>query len=149
MAKRKTNAGIFNRRARFDYALGDEFTVGLELSGVEVKSLRLNHGQLAGAYITDKNDELWLINAQIMPSPGLPISEQDQTRSRKILAKRSEINKMIAARADGNTIVPLELLTKGRYIKLKIAIGRGKRKYDKRETIKKREQQRDIARQSR
>ena len=140
---------VVNRRARYDYDLGDSLVVGLQLSGAETKALRMGHGQLRGAYVTDRGGELWLINAQIVGSRGIPISESDQSRSRKILAKRSEINKLIAAKQQGNTIVPIELLTSGRYIKLRIAGGRGKKRYDKRETIKKREQTRDIARQTR
>ncbi|OGL35697.1 SsrA-binding protein [Candidatus Saccharibacteria bacterium RIFCSPHIGHO2_12_FULL_47_16b] len=150
MRKKKLSVGrIVNRRARFDYELGDEFVVGLQLSGVETKALRLKHGQLAGAYVADKDGELWLIGAQIMGSPTLPISEQDQIRSRKLLAKRSEIDKIIAARRAGQSAIPLEILTTGRYIKLRLAIGKGKKRYDKRETIKRRQQERDIARKVR
>lgn len=139
---------ITNRRARYDYELGDTLTVGIRLSGAETKALRFGHGQLRGAHVTVRNNELWLLNAQITSSKGLPITESDETRSRKLLAKRSEIDKLIAAKQQGQTIVPLELLTKGRYIKLKISIGRGKKHYDKRETIKRRQQERDIARHS-
>ena len=147
MAKKARKPGaITNRRARYDYELGDSFVVGLALSGAETKALRLNHGQLQGAYVTVEDNELWLINAQIMSSSGIPISEDEQTRSRKLLAKRSEIEKLIAARQAGNTIVPLEMLTRGRFIKLKIAIARGKKRYDKRETIKKRQQEREAGR---
>lgn len=150
MAKKKAQPGrVVNPRARYDYELGDSLVVGLQLTGAETKALRMGHGQLRGAYVTDRNEELWLINAQIMGARGIPIDEQQQSRSRKLLAKRAEINKLIAAKQQGNTIVPLELLTSGRYIKLRIAAGRGKKKYDKRETIKRRQQQRDIARQQR
>ena len=144
--KKSAHGGVINRRARFDYELGDSLIVGLQLTGAETKALRMGHGQLRGAYVTDRAGELWLINSQIMGSRGIPIGEDDQSRTRKLLAKRSEINKLVTAKQQGNTIVPLELLTKGRYIKLKIAVGRGKKKYDKRETIKRRQQERDIAR---
>ncbi|MBX4191166.1 SsrA-binding protein SmpB, partial [Candidatus Saccharibacteria bacterium] len=137
---------IVNRRARYDYELDDSLVVGLELTGAEVKSLRLGHGQLRGAYVTEKNGELWLINCQITGGQGLSISESEQTRSRKILAKRKEIEGMATSRVQGNTIVPLELLTNGRYIKLRIAVGRGKRRYDKRETLKRRQQEREAKR---
>src|SRR5438067_11304884 len=139
---------IVNRRARYDYELGDSYVVGLQLTGAETKALRFGHAQLRGAYVTVQNGELWLLNAQIMPSPGLPISEADQTRNRKLLAKRAEIEKIIAAKQQSNTILPLEVLTRGRYIKLRIAVGRGKKRYDKRETLKRRQQQRDIAREA-
>jgi len=144
MAKKKAKAPktIQNRRARFDYELGDSLVVGLELSGPEVKSLRLNHGSLHGAYVTVKNNELYLLNGTINGTNGIPISEQDQTRTRKLLAKRREIDALIDAKHQGRTIVPLELLTRGRYIKLRIAVGKGKRKYDKRQVLKKRDEER-------
>ena len=150
MAKSSRNTGnITNRRARYDYELGDSLVVGLELSGGEAKSLRLGHGQLRGAYVIEKCGELWLINAQITGAKGILIPENDQTRSRKLLAKRKEIDQLIAARQQGNAIVPLELLTRGRYIKLRIAVGKGKKRYDKRETIKRRQQEREASRLAR
>jgi SsrA-binding protein len=147
--KRPDTARIVNRRARFDYELGDSLVVGLELLGAEAKALRMGHGQLRGAYVTEKDGELWLINAQITSTKGVPISESDQSRTRKLLAKRKEIDNLIAARQNGSTIVPLELLTSGRYIKLRIAAGRGKKQYDKRETIKRRRQEREAHRLAR
>lgn len=142
--KSQTPGNITNRRARFDYELGDSLVVGLQLSGAETKSLRLGHGQLRGAYVNVLNNELWLVGAQITTSKGVPIAEDEQGRSRKVLAKRKEIDSLIAARQAGNTIVPLELLTRGRYIKLRISVGRGKKRYDKRETIKRRQQDREV-----
>lgn len=148
MAKKpKTTGKIVNRRAKFDYELGNSLVVGLALTGAETKALRMGHGQLQGAYVALLNNELWLVNAFISSSSGIPISEDDQTRSRKLLAKRSEIDKLIRAKNEGNTIIPLELLTKGRYIKLRIAAGKGKKHYDKRETLKKRQQDRDAHRE--
>ncbi len=148
MAKKpRDTKRISNRRARFDYELGDSLVVGLQLTGAETKSLRLGHGQLQGAYVTVKDNELWLINAQIIGSSGVPINEDIKSRSRKLLAKRSEIDKLVAEKQNGRTIVPLELLTQSRYIKLRISVGKGKKHYDKRETLKKRQQQRDIERQ--
>src|SRR3989338_10255425 len=150
MAKKLRNTGhITNKRARYDYQLGDSLIVGMALTGAETKALRLGHGQLRGAYVTDRGGELWLINAQITGSSGVPIDESAQTRSRKLLAKRPEIEKLLAAKRQGMTIVPLEVLNRGRYIKLKIALGRGKKRYDKRETLKRRQQEREIARESR
>jgi len=137
---------IQNRRARHDYELGDSLVVGLELTGRETKALRMGHGQLRGAYVTVKGDELILINATINGSSGIPISEEEQTRARKLLAKRREINALIAGKQQGKTIVPLDILTQGRYIKLRIAIGRGKKQYDKRQTLKARDENRTINR---
>jgi SsrA-binding protein len=144
--KRPDTKRIINRRARYDYELGDSLVVGLELTGAETKALRLGQGQLRGAYVAEKNGELWLINCQITGGQGMPISEDGQTRSRKLLAKKREIEALAESRQQGNTIVPLELLTHGRYIKLRIAVGRGKKHYDKRETIKRRQQERDAKR---
>lgn len=147
--KVQTPKRIVNRRARYDYELGDSLVVGLQLTGAETKALRMGHGQLRGAYVTVKDGELWLINAQINRTKGVNLSEQEETRSRKLLAKRREIDQLIQARQEGRTIVPLELITQGRYIKLRISVGRGKKRYDKRETLKRRQQERDIARTSR
>jgi SsrA-binding protein len=151
MAKKKVNRpkSITNRRARFDYVLGDSLVVGLELTGAETKALRLGHGQLRGAYVTVKDDQLFLINATISSSSGIPINEADQTRARRLLAKRREIQALIDAKQQGRTIVPLEILTQGRFIKLRLAVGQGKKNYDKRQTLKRRDQVRDITRQLR
>jgi len=133
---------IQNRRARFDYELGDSLIVGLELSGAEVKSLRTGHGHLKGAYVTNKEGELFLINATITGTHGIPISESNQTRARKVLAKRKEIDALLVAKKQGRTIVPLQILTNGRFIKLKISLGKGKKTYDKRQALKARDDQR-------
>ena len=135
---------IQNRRARHDYELGDTLVVGMQLSGREVKSLRMGHGHLRGAYVTVKGDELFLINATINGTNGVPISESEQTQARKLLAKRREIDALIAAKQQGKTIVPLEVLTGGRYIKVRISVGRGKRQYDKRQTLKAKDERRSM-----
>ncbi|MBI1857266.1 SsrA-binding protein SmpB [Candidatus Saccharibacteria bacterium] len=142
--KAKITGHIINRRARHDYAVGDEFLLGIVLTGAETKSLRRGHGHLRGAYITVKDGEPWLFNATINGDTGIPISESDQTRSRKLLAKKREIQQLVSAKQQGTTIVPLEILTRGRYIKVRIAIARGKKNYDKRQTLKARDQARDI-----
>lgn len=146
MAKKRLPTGkIENRRARHDYDLGDSLVVGLELTGAEVKSLRRGHGHMRGAYVTNRDGELWLVNATITGDSGIKLSEQEQTRTRKVLAKRREINDLLSSKQQGRTIVPLELLTKGRYIKLRIASGRGKKQYDKRQVLKKRAEERNMA----
>ncbi len=142
--KRPSGKTIQNRRASFDYQLGESLVVGLELNGREAKALRLGHGQLRGAYVTIKGDELWLINATINGTNGIPIRAEDQTRTRKLLAKRREINALIAAKQQGSTIIPLEILTRGRFIKLRLATGKGRRTYDKREELKRRDENRRI-----
>ena len=146
MAKKKQNQTkqILNRRARHDYELGDSLVVGVELTGAETKALRMGHGQLRGAYVTVKDNQLWLFNAAIIGTSGIPISESEQNRSRRLLAKRREIDALIEAKQQGRTIVPLQVLTEGRYIKIRIAVGKGKKNYDKRETLKKRDTERRI-----
>ena len=148
MAKKKPQDGkIRNQRARFDYDLTDTFLVGIVLNGREAKSLRLKHGSLQGAYVTVKGDELFLINASIHGTKGIPIEDQEVTQARKLLAKRKEIDQIIAAKNQGRTVVPVDILTQGRYIKVRIAIGRGKKHQDKRQTIKERDDSRNAQRE--
>ncbi len=143
MAKSKYQTKrITNKRASFDYALGDSFVAGISLTGAETKALRLGHGHLKGAYVTVKDGELYLLNATITGFNGVKLTESEQTRSRKLLLKRREIDQLIEQKNSGKSIIPTELLTKGRYIKLRLASGTGRKKYDKRELIKKRDQQR-------
>ncbi len=143
---KQTKTGIIsNRQARRDYSLQDTWIAGLQLSGAETKSLRQGHGSLRGAHVTVKDGELWLVNATISGSAGIPISESTQTRSRKLLAKKSEIQKMVAGKQQGLTIIPLELLVKSRYIKLKVALAKGKKQVDRRHTLKQRDAERRMA----
>lgn len=135
---------ISNRRAKFDYELGDTLVAGISLTGKETKSLRLGHGHLRGAYVTVKEAELWLINATIADSPGFTIEEPE--RARKLLVNKRELAKLLKAKDEGRSIVPLELLTKGRFIKLRISVGKGKKRIDKRQTIKQREQAIEVQR---
>lgn len=135
---------ITNRRARHDYDLGDGLLAGLILTGGETKALRMGHGQLRGAYVTIKDEEVWLVNATISGTRGVEVSESTQSRTRKLLVKRREIDHLTEAKKQGRTIVPLEILTGGRYIKIRIAIGKGRKQYDKRQTLKKRDEDRTI-----
>ena len=146
MAKKKHQSAkqITNRRARHDYELGDDLTVGIALTGAETKALRMGHGQLRGAYVVVKDEELWLVGASINGTSGIRIDETAQARTRKLLARRREITHLVEAKQQGRTIVPLEILTRGRYIKLRIAIGKGKKLYDKRQTLKKRDEARTM-----
>jgi len=145
----KKPSAIVNRRARFDYALGDELTVGLALSGPEVRAARDGHIQLKGAYVQLRGNELWLQGASFslkLNERGNPGARSIDTSPRKLLAHRKQIDSLAASKAQGNTIVPLRLLTAGRFIKLVIAIGKGKKLYDKRETLKRRDQEREAKR---
>ena len=167
MAKKVTRRGhkttsaigkgqVLNRRAGFDYELGDKLTVGLELTGAETKAARLGHVQLRGSYVVPKlnhaknRSELFLINASFSLATNAPKGSGQEantidTRARKILAKRREIEQLVNQKNSGATIVPTKLLISGRYVKLIIAIGQGKRKYDKRETIRRRDLERENA----
>ncbi len=146
---RKNTAGtIVNRRAKFDYQLGDDLQVGLSLTGMEVRAARDGHVQLKGSFISIKNGELWLNNASFSlknNEKNNPNARTIDTSPRKILAKRKEIDQMIANKQKGMTIVPLRLLTNRKYIKLVIALGKGKKLHDKRETLKRRQHDRESA----
>lgn len=140
---------VVNRRARFDYALDDEIVAGLVLTGPEVRAARDGHVQLKGSFVSLKGDELWLNNASFslrLNERGKAGARAIDTTPRKLLASRKQIDTFKARKQQGMTIVPLKLLTTGRFIKLVIALGRGKKTYDKRETIKRRDQDRDVKR---
>lgn len=144
--KAKTvQAIVDNRRARFDYTLHDQFSVGIVLSGPEVKAARSGQVSLKGSYVTIKGGELWLTNASfsvIQTKPGEMLRTVD-TQPRKLLAKKKEINQLIAAKDQGLTIVPLSMSTRTRFIKLTIATAKGKKLYDKRRAIKQRDLDRE------
>lgn len=140
---------VVNRRARFDYELGDELVAGLSLNGQEVRAARDGHIQLKGAFVTIRNHELWLNNASFslkLNKRGEPGARTIDTEPRKLLAHRKQIAALEAEKQSGMTIVPMKLITGGKFIKLVIALGKGKKKYDKRETIKRRDQEREANR---
>lgn len=142
-------ATITNRRARYDYELGDELVVGLSLTGPEVRAARDGHVQLKGAFVSLRDDQLWLNNASFslkLVQKGEKNARTIDTSPRQLLAHRKQITQLAAQKQSGMTIVPLRLLTAGRFIKLVIASGKGKKRYDKRETIKRRDQDRDAKR---
>lgn len=148
--KKPSTGAIVNRRARFDYELGDDLIVGMELTGLEVRAARDGNIQLRGSFVTIRNDELWLNNASFslrLNERGQSNSRTVDTEPRKLLAKRKQIDELANKKQSGMTIVPTKLLTKGRYIKLVIALGKGKKLYDKRETIKRRDIDREHGRQ--
>ncbi|HEY8886644.1 MAG TPA: SsrA-binding protein SmpB [Candidatus Microsaccharimonas sp.] len=136
---------IVNRRASFDYALADELVTGIALTGREARAARDGRVQLKGSFVTIRNNELWLNNASF----SLVLNTKNETDTsvdtspRKLLAKRREIDELAERKHEGMTIVPLKLLTQGRHIKLVIALGKGKKNYDKRNSIKLRDQERE------
>lgn len=140
---------IVNRRARFDYEIGEEIVAGMVLTGPEVRAARDGHIQLKGSFVTVRNNELWLNNASF----SLKLNQKGQvgartidTEPRKLLASRKQIDNLVAHKKQGMSIVPTKLLMTGRFIKLVIALGKGKKNYDKRETLKRRDQERDSQR---
>lgn len=137
---------IVNRSARFEYALGDDLVVGIELTGPEVRAARLGHVQLKGSYVTIRDGQLWLLGASfsvVTTQKGLGATKTVEDRTRRLLAHRKEIDQFIDAKKQGMTIVPTKLLTEGRFIKLIIALGKGKKLYDKRQVIKQRDAERE------
>ncbi|MEO6110059.1 MAG: SsrA-binding protein SmpB [Candidatus Saccharimonadales bacterium] len=149
MAQKKKTASkpraIVNRRASFDYALDDELVTGVVLTGREARAARDGRVQLKGSFVTVRNDELWLNNSSFSLTLNSKTdgSTSVDTSPRKLLASRKQIDDLYARKQSGMTIVPLKLLTQGNYIKLVIALGKGKKNYDKRQSIKKRDQERD------
>lgn len=137
-----------NKRAGFDYKLSEKYQAGLVLKGHEVKSVRLGHVSLKESFVALKDGELFLINAHISPyKQAGNLSDYDPQRSRKLMLKRSEIKSLIGKiREKGLTLVPIRMYTKGRLLKLELAVGKGKKEYDKRDSIKRREDERKIRR---
>ena len=147
--KKPNTQAVINRRARFDYELGEEIVAGLGLTGLEVRAAREGHVQLKGAFVSLKNNELWLNNASF--SLRLNVHGEANTRSvdtsaRKLLVSKKQLAHFTDAKKQGMTIVPTKLLTNGKFIKVVIALARGKKTYDKRETIKRRDQDREARR---
>lgn len=143
------SGAVLNRRARFDYALGEELVAGIALTGQETRAARDGHVQLKGSFVTLKDNELWLNNASFslkLNQKGDPSARSVDTSPRKLLAKRKQIDSFASAKQQGMTIVPVRLITKGRFIKVVVALGKGKKRHDKRETIKRRDQDRDAKR---
>ena len=147
--KAASGAPIVNRRARFDYELGETISAGIILSGPEVRGARLGHVRLTGSYANIKAGELWLTNMSIsIPDTARkPGEDKEQTHARKLLVTKKEVQQIEEAKKQGMTIVPTRLFTTGRFIKIELSIARGKKNYDKRETIKRRQQDRDTSRE--
>lgn len=137
-----------NREAYFNYEIEETLEAGISLFGHEVKSVKSGNVSLKGAHVTIHGDEAFLVNVHIGPykyAGELP--GYQPTRTRKLLLRRNEISGMIGKyKIAGYAVVPLELYTKKGLVKVKLGIGRGKKKWDKRETIKRREDERKISR---
>jgi len=128
--KKQPSTVTINRRASYDYHLGDDLSVGMSLTGPEVRLIRDHHIQLKGSFVTIRDHELWLNNLTL---------GSETARNIRLLATKKQIATLERQKIDGSTIVPTKLLAGGRHIKLIIAVGKGKKKYDKREAIKNRD----------
>ena len=136
-----------NKRARFDYHLLETFEAGIVLGGTEVKSLRSGKASIADAYGIVRDGEVFLLNAHIQPYESRGYANHEPTRSRKLLLHRREIRRLIGAvERQGLTLVPLELYFKKGVAKVAIALAKGKKLHDKRDTEKQRDAEREMAR---
>ncbi len=137
-----------NRRAKYDYFLLDTYEAGLVLLGAEVKSVRSGRVQLREAHVAEKDGELWLINAHIAAYEMATRQSYDPVRPRKLLLHRREINKLLPKLSlAGHTMVPIKMYLRRGRAKVEISLVKGKRQYDKRQAIAKRESEREIARE--
>ena len=127
-----------NKRATYDYSLSHKFDAGLVLTGSEVKSLRQNSSSIKESYVDDIGDELWLCNCFIKKYDSSNEKENNPTRKRKLLLNKRELHKMIGSvKKDGFSIVPISLyFNDNGLVKLNIGLGKGKKKFDKRESQK-------------
>ncbi|MFP4113243.1 MAG: SsrA-binding protein SmpB [Spirochaetota bacterium] len=139
-----------NRRAFYDYAIDEKFECGIELVGSEVKSLREGKIAFGDSYARIRDHELWLAGLRISPYDQASIFNHDPDRERRLLVHRQEIRRL-KRRVDerGFTLVPLQLYFKGGLVKVELGLAKGKREFDKRQTIKKRDQKREAEREAR
>jgi SsrA-binding protein len=140
--------GIENTKVHFNFELIEQFEAGAELLGLEVKALRLGRGSLDGARVVIRGGEAFLVGATITPDQVKNAPKSfDPERTRRLLLSRKEIDELLGAESQkGLTIVPIRWYNKKRHIKLGLAIARGKKKADKRDTIQKRDVERDMQR---
>jgi SsrA-binding protein len=143
-------AGVVeNKKAHFNFEILERFEAGLELLGSEVKSLKAKQGSLEGSHVVIRGGEAYLVGAFIPPyQPSNKVNEgYDPQRTRRLLMTKKELHTLAEKEGQkGLTIVPIMVYNKGRRLKLEVAVARGKKKYDKRETIKKRDVERDLRR---
>lgn len=134
-----------NRKAYHDYFIEESFEFGVVLVGTEVKSLRQGKANLQDSYAEFEKGELWMRNAHISPFEKGNIFNHDPKRSRKLLAHKSEIRKLAAkVKEKGFTLVPLKMYFAKRHVKVEVGLAKGKRDYDKRETLKRKESEREM-----
>lgn len=139
---------VSNKKAFFNYEIIEKYGAGIELLGFEVSAVKKNHVSLEGSFVTIRGEEAFLLGASIIPLQPKNIPESyDPLRNRKLLLTKKEIEELaIIENKKGLTIIPISMYNKNGKIKVEIGIARGKKKFDKRETLKKRESERDIQR---
>jgi len=136
---------IFNKRASFDYELHERFEAGINLTGAEVKAVKLGHADLTGSHVRITGSEAYIINSRIFPYQFARTEGYDEKRTRKLLLHKAEIM-ALKHKTEGQslTIVPIKMYTSHNYIKLELALGKGKKKYEKKESKKKKDLEREI-----
>ncbi|KAA8435101.1 SsrA-binding protein SmpB [Weissella sagaensis] len=146
--KRRTNDALAtNNKARYNYAIAETYEAGIELTGTEIKSVRASKITIGDGFVQVRNGQAWLDNVHISPFEQGNRFNHDPLRSRRLLLHKKEIDTLQAAVAQqGKTIVPLRVYLKHGFAKVLIGVATGKHNYDKRETIKKRDQDRDLHR---
>ena len=133
-----------NRRARHDFTIDETFEAGIVLYGTEIKSIRMGKANLSDAYARVERDEAWLIGAHIAPFEQANRYNHEPKRTRKLLLHRTELNKLLGKTTEkGLTVVPLRVYFKNGRVKVAVALARGKKSYDKRETMRRREAERE------
>ena len=134
-----------NRKARFDYDIQSRVEAGIALRGTEIKSLRAGHANLRDGYARIEKGEVWLRNVHIAPWPNSPYDNHDPLRPRKLLLHRDEIGQLAGTIAQkGFTLVPVRMYVKNGRAKVELGVARGRKRYDKRQTIKEREATREM-----
>ncbi|RPI06800.1 MAG: SsrA-binding protein SmpB [Ignavibacteriae bacterium] len=150
MAETPQRVTISNRKARHEYFIIEALEAGIVLTGTEVKSLRQGNANLQDSYAELRSGEVWLEGMHISPYEQGNINNHDPRRKRKLLLQRKQIRKLIGGMKEkGLTLIPLSVYFKGPFAKVELALARGKKSYDKREAIAKRDAERDIARAKR
>jgi SsrA-binding protein len=147
MAEAPQRISISNRKARHDYFIIEAFEAGIILTGTEVKSLRQGNANLQDSYAELRSGEVWLEGMHINPYEHGSIYNHEPRRKRKLLLQKKQIRKLLGGlKEKGLTLIPLSVYFKGPYAKVELALARGKKSYDKREAIAKRESDRNLAR---
>jgi SsrA-binding protein len=147
MAESEQRITVSNRKARHEYFILESVEAGIVLTGTEVKSLRQGNANLQDAYAAIRNGEVWLEGMHISPYTQGTVNNHEPRRKRKLLLSKKEIRKLLTKSKDpGSALIPLSVYFKGAYAKVELAIARGKKSYDKREAIAKRDADRQIAR---